>query len=56
VARRGQRKAAGARRAAFPWWPASYGRTLRRSRISAAIARRFRMNGGQPGPARGAPP
>jgi hypothetical protein len=26
VARRGQRKAAGARRATVPWWPASYGR------------------------------
>lgn len=48
VARRGQRKAAGAPRS--PLWPASYGQRLRRSTVSAAVARRFRMDDGQPRP------
>src|SRR5215469_16830278 len=50
VARRGQRKAAGARSVTVPSWPASCGRMLRRPTTSACGARRFCMCGGQPGP------
>jgi hypothetical protein len=50
VARRakGRQPAPGASRS--PWWPASYGRTLRRPIVSVATARRFCMCGGQPRP------
>jgi len=53
---KGLRRAAGARRATVPWWPASCGQKMRRSTVSVAVARRFRMDGGQPGPARAARP
>jgi len=44
---KGQRKAAGARHAMVLWRPASYGRKLHRSTVSAAVARRFGMKGDQ---------
>ena len=38
------------------WRPASYGQMLRLQTVSAAIVRRFRINGGHPWPgARSAP-
>jgi hypothetical protein len=43
---KGRQPAPGAPRSP-PWRPASYGRMLRRRTVSAAVARRFRMNGGQ---------
>jgi hypothetical protein len=50
MARRGQRKAAGARSVTVPWRPASCGRVLRRPYVNGRGARRSCMYSGQSRP------